>query len=173
MPIAPTTASRRSLSFNLTSIIHCCMKTVIVYKASAGLPIREPSIVSLFLIVQRVHQRAVKENQISLRYSPVRPWTMARNSPTPEGLQSQCRSSRTPAHMNLAKGQLKKIWLQSSRSPQSSQFPFEGPIHLATCSQHRSLPRIICHRKILILRGTLVRQTSLKWVTAAPCDGRK
>jgi hypothetical protein len=72
--------------------------------------------------------------------------------------------------MKRAIEQVKKIWLQSSSSPHRAHCPFEGPIRFATCSQEGSLLRISCHRKILIFGGTLIFQTSLKHVTAAPRD---
>jgi hypothetical protein len=68
--------------------------------------------------------------------------------------------------MNLASGQLKKICLQCSSSPQWEHKPSNGPLHLATCSEQGSLPRISCQINMFIRGGTLVRQTSR--VTAAP-----
>jgi hypothetical protein len=70
--------------------------------------------------------------------------------------------------MNCAMWHAKKMWLQSSTSPQREQQPFDSPCRLATCSLQGSLPRMSCQRKTLILGGTLVFQTSLKWVTARP-----
>jgi hypothetical protein len=94
-------------------------------------------------------------------------------SPAPAGFHEVPRSSIAPAHMNLGKWQAKKIWLQSSGSPQRLHRPFEGPRRLATWSLEGSLLRISCQRKTLILGGTRVRKTSLKWVTVAPCVSPK
>jgi hypothetical protein len=72
--------------------------------------------------------------------------------------------------MNRAIGQVKKMWLQSSKSLQRAHRPFNGPIRLATCLHEGNLLRISCQRKIFIFGGTLTFHTSLKQVTIAPCE---
>jgi hypothetical protein len=131
-----------------------------------------PSIASLFLIFQSAQLWTAKVNQASLRRDPERLWTNAMSCPAPAGFQSHCRSSLAPAHANLARWHEKKIWLQSSSSPQKAHAPVVGPFLLSTCTPDGSRLLMSCHRKTLILGGTLVFQTSLKCVTAAPCDMR-
>jgi hypothetical protein len=70
--------------------------------------------------------------------------------------------------MNCAMWHAKKIWLQSSTSPQREHNPLDGPRRFATCLLHGSLPQISFQRKILIFGSILVFHTSLKNVTAKP-----
>jgi hypothetical protein len=61
--------------------------------------------------------------------------------------------------MNCAMWHAKKMWLQSSTSPQREQHPFDGPCRLATCSLQGSLPRMSCQRKTLIVTTPNLQQT--------------
>jgi hypothetical protein len=111
--------------------------------------------------------------QESLRRGPDGPCTKEMKSPTTAGFQVHERSSLTPAHKNLARWQLKKMWSQTSSIPHIAHLPSEGPCLLATCSADGSLPLMSFQRNTLIFGGTLVARTSLKNVTVAPCDKRR
>jgi hypothetical protein len=65
------------------------------------------------------------------------------------------------------------MWLRSSPSPHRAQLPSEGPRSLTSLSPADNLHSSNCHRKILILGGTLVFPTSSKCVIAAPRESRK
>jgi hypothetical protein len=99
--------------------------------------------------------------------------TKAMKFPTPARFQVHLRSFLTPAHMNLARWQLKKIWLQSSNAPYSAHLPFDGPCLLATCSHVGKHSLLSCQRNTLILGGTFVHRTSLKRVIVVPCNNRR
>jgi hypothetical protein len=53
----------------------------------------------------------------------------SRSSSSPAGFQSHSRSSLAHAHINLAMWQPKKMWLQSSCSPQRAQFQRDPSAH--------------------------------------------
>jgi hypothetical protein len=59
---------------------------------------------------------------------------MVRKSPASAGFQLHCRSSLTLAHINFARWQPKKMWLQSSSSPHRDHLPSKRPWWFATCS---------------------------------------
>jgi hypothetical protein len=121
-------------------------------------------------VFQSVQLSDAKVNQTILRREPEVLLAREMKSPAPAGFQSQFKGSLTPAQANRAIGQAKKIWLQSSCSPQRVQKPVAGPLRFATCYEVGRRFLMSCHMKTLILGGTLARQTSLKRVTAAPCD---
>jgi hypothetical protein len=148
------------MSFSLTQTLHRCKRKHVWKKASAGLSMHFPSIVSLLRIFHKFQQRAANVNQTILWKELDRFCVKARKSPIPAGFQSQFRSSLTLAYIKVAIRHVKKTWLQSSCSLQRAHNLSDGPCRLATCSHVGSLSWINCHKKIWMLGGTLHSQTS-------------
>jgi hypothetical protein len=102
------------LSWCFASGAHSCKRTTILYNKLAICEITLDSKTCLLRTFQRIQLCAANNIQISRHGRPVKLETMAKNWAKEVGDQRRPRSCLTTLHINLAREQVKKMWLAVS-----------------------------------------------------------